>query len=869
MEALPEPRSHSLRHLHFLASAAAAAGRCVAPLTGRLVRLPRLTCCFAVVSENAPPLRCLLPPESYCWSQHQIIVRTIEMIISEQSVSSNVISSGYDKCKQWSPLVEHFTSPAWCLLLERVGEEIMAYLLKHTLIFMPLGHKNYPQVAGYPINKLCSEMLDHSSKPRSPSYLLIPGGPKKRRERDESILPVSKRQHFASSFCANGISCSLTCFSSHHEEKHRQMNLSEAALEIKVNSVINTKENSSVIQNLNQSTPKLRKRSRPFSWQCHRKRRQLDSQETAVPTSCTSIPTHKNSLPEKCGLKENEVFMGNCWVRQVPRKVTKGAQINILKSLKPNSSDSMLLLESIFGLSDVMKRSNTLPCFENNGFGLSGSASVCPYHSLIKYLKILICRTRRCEHLRLLNKHCVVPTLDQNARNSECSHKKSVWEMVKKRAATCLKDQNNIYLDNAEARDIVMCRSFGFSKLRLLPKENGIRLLANLKASSRMLRKESYCKSEFSGMHKRTDSVKKSVDFHHFRSVNSVLRDTRAVLKGMQLKEPEKLGSSVFDYNDVYRRLCPFLVGLKRGSSTMPAVFMIVSDVSKAFDSVDQNRLLSVVEDVIRDERYTLQLSCQVFCTKKSLSVHENLALLDQNINSRNKSFISRRSPDSILVHQECSKSVKKEGLLFHLIEHEVFCLLSFAHYTMEIWTERYLNDHLCLSLTVCWQGKPARHLEAKLCGYMRPKCHPIFYDSNINSAGVVRLNIFQAFLLCAMKFHCHVCDLSYICKFRTRSYLSIIERSFRYMHFLKEKDRFASLGYDLHPILHLEDGEVEWLGLNAYIQVLKRKQSRHKELLSLLRSKLSAHRLSRKGSTHLNYAVDTSHSSLTWKIKH
>lgn len=60
--------------------------------------------------------------------------------------------------------------------MAQVGEEIMAYLQKHTLIFMPLGHKNYPQVAGYPINKLCSEMPDHSSKPRSPSYLLIPGG---------------------------------------------------------------------------------------------------------------------------------------------------------------------------------------------------------------------------------------------------------------------------------------------------------------------------------------------------------------------------------------------------------------------------------------------------------------------------------------------------------------------------------------------------------------------------------------------------------------------------------------------------------------------------------------------------------------------
>jgi telomerase reverse transcriptase len=38
-----------------------------------------------------------------------------------------------------------------------------------------------------------------------------------------------------------------------------------------------------------------------------------------------------------------------------------------------------------------------------------------------------------------------------------------------------------------------------------------------------------------------------------------------------------------------------------------------------------------------------------------------------------------------------------------------------------------------------------------------------------------------------------------------------------------------------LRQSLVLEDGEVEWLGLNAFIQVLKRKQSLYIELLSLL----------------------------------
>ena len=93
----------------------------------------------------------------------------------------------------------------------------------------------------------------------------------------------------------------------------------------------------------------------------------------------------------------------------------------------------------------------------------------------------------------------------------------------------------------------------------------------------------------------------------------------------------------------------------------------------------------------------------------------------------------------------------------------------------------RYLKNHLSSTLTVSWQGKPGHHLKTKLCGFMRPKCHPIFFCSNINSADVVRLNIYQAFLVCAMKFHCYVCDLSYICKLHKGFYLKMIQKSVRY----------------------------------------------------------------------------------------
>lgn len=519
-------------------------------------------------------------------------------------------------------------------------------------------------------------------------------------------------------------------------------------------------------------------------------------------------------------------------------------------------------------------------------------------------------------------------------------------------------------------------------------------------------------------MQRKKQFITKVVKCEHFKSVNCVLRETHAVLKGIQLKEPDKLGSSVFDYNDIYRKLCQFKICLNKRSNIMPDVFIVVSDVSKAFDSIDQDKLLCVMEDVIYEDQYLLKRFCQVVSTKKSLWAHERLMSRDQNITTgltRFSSSLHFGSLHTVLVNQGRSRYLKREQLLSNLTEHvkrnvlqfddkfylqrkgipqgsilssllcslyyghlernvifpfledlsrrhcyqdasaigsssrdkvissphymllrfiddflfistskkqaaglfsqlrsgfrdyncfmneEKFCLnldteqvsglqsnklyvggdgISFLRWsglllnscTLEVQADytRYLNNHLNSTLTVCWQGKPCQHLERKLWNFMRPKCHPIFFDSNINSAPVVRLNIYQAFLLCAMKFHCYVSSMSFHCHLSATFYANMIERSLRYMYVLiKRRMRSMHLGSCFHPILQLEVGEVEWLGLNAYIQVLKRKQSRYKELLSRLSLKLSKHRIGGSTSSHLKYAVDSSHSSLLWKIKY
>ena len=53
----------------------------------------------------------------------------------------------------------------------------------------------------------------------------------------------------------------------------------------------------------------------------------------------------------------------------------------------------------------------------------------------------------------------------------------------------------------------------------------------------------------------------------------------------------------------------------------MPRLFIVVADVSKAYESVNQDKLLSVMEDFFSSDKYLLEKFHRVVCTKKSLRV--------------------------------------------------------------------------------------------------------------------------------------------------------------------------------------------------------------------------------------------------------
>ncbi|PKA48708.1 Telomerase reverse transcriptase [Apostasia shenzhenica] len=680
--------------------------------------------------------------------------------------------------------------------------------------------------------------------------------------------------------------------------------------------------------------------------------------------------------------------------------------------------------------------------------------------------------------------HIVVPMIANNfyvtdresGRQDVYYYPKPIWKKLVENAITLLKNKNYSMLDRDSLQTILRERrnqlgknTFGFSRVRFLPKEKDVRPLANLKAP---------CKFTYAvekSVKRHVKPVNDQSKFVWFKSVNSALTKIRAILRRLKAEDPEKLGASVFDYNDVYQRLFVFHSQFRTRFTVFPMLYIVVADVSKAFDSIKQDKLDEIMNDVICSDTYMFRNYSKIICTKKSIKslsdqlcydhCKKNLDIMkceasvqlnycncilidkgtdvkvskkmlhrvltehlkrnilkigdvyylqkvgipqgsilssilcsfyfghlernviipylqrseetcaksynrgtDMQLNkehwsqladivsssnsdvkclpSGNSSKSNSNRSDIKFADQSLScnyddamagsypdgsevyNSFKPNNLFMRLVDDFLFistsmdqaasfltrlqrgfkaynCYMNFDKFgvnfdvdephlskriyigadgiqfipwsgllincrNLEIQADytRYWSVHMSSTITVQAYSKPGNTLGRKLCDYMRPKSHTLFYDSNINSLPTVALNAYQAFLVCAMKFHCCVRSMPGITRLNPSYILGKILFSFRYLYKLIKKGMSdIKIRFDIGPVLKLKKAELLWLGLFAYIRILKKKQSRYKELLYLLRRKLADHGVD-EALPHLRYAVDDSHSSLVWRIR-
>uniref|UniRef100_A0A0E0MLK1 Telomerase reverse transcriptase n=1 Tax=Oryza punctata TaxID=4537 RepID=A0A0E0MLK1_ORYPU len=475
---------------------------------------------------------------------------------------------------------------------------------------------------------------------------------------------------------------------------------------------------------------------------------------------------------------------------------------------------------------------------------------------------------------------------------------KSVWRDLTSNAIASL-NKKNFRILRGEPRKAVRHLNCS-SRVRFLPKAKDMRPLVNFRAKSK----------------------------------DAILNKCHLIMKKLRDEKPEMFGSSVFDYNNVHQNLSQF-ISSKR-SQLMKKL--------KAFDCVSHDMVLKMIDDAFKCDEYTVrkcsklsssggifvdqgticrilkeqfrhllyeQIKCNILKIGQKYYLQQvgiaQGSKLSPNLCSLyyghlENSVVSKFLHDSKLNAGEAVS--EPEYLLMRFIDDFIFISFSMEHAQKFlnrmgrgfVFYNCYMNDskygfNFCagnsepsssrlyrgddgvsfmpwsditiISTITVKMHSSTKYIHSKLCHYMRPKCHPIFYDSNINSPGTIRVNIYQAFLLCAMKFHCYIRSIS-DANVSKLELLQVIKRTFRYMHSLiVRRMQDVELHYNVRPVLKLRRKETIWLGLTAYIRVLQQKQSRYKDLLTLLTTELGRYcHLGHECDT-LHYAVDDSHSSM------
>ena len=170
-------------------------------------------------------------------------------------------------------------------------------------------------------------------------------------------------------------------------------------------------------------------------------------------------------------------------------------------------------------------------------------------------------------------------------RNQLFYFRHDVWKSLSEPALNSLKLEMFEECSAVELGNAMAQRALGVSKVRLLPKEVGMRPIINLRR--RVQR------------HKNGPQALG-------KSINSILTPAFSILNYEKTSRPGMVGSALFSVDDMFMRLQSFRTSLSaRAPITSPLYFAKV-DVRSCFDTIPQKRLLILAKHILSANEYHL-----------------------------------------------------------------------------------------------------------------------------------------------------------------------------------------------------------------------------------------------------------------------
>lgn len=237
----------------------------------------------------------------------------------------------------------------------------------------------------------------------------------------------------------------------------------------------------------------------------------------------------------------------------------------------------------------------------------------------------------------LLRSHFYI-TEAENHRQNVLYYRKPVWAKIHMLSLNHLVAECYTRLDPGAVAAVLEKRVLGFSRIRMLPKHNGVRPIANLSSRTRCtlpLSSGAFNAPENSALcgKRRHSALRDLVNYEvdiqpatrsrkisgqvkfAFKSINSRLKGVHACLKFEQESHSEDMGASVFGYKDAYIKFLPYIMHLKSLPGGLPPMYMAVCDISRAFDTIKQDKLCEVVSGFLRLPVYHIRRYVNIFNT--------------------------------------------------------------------------------------------------------------------------------------------------------------------------------------------------------------------------------------------------------------
>ncbi|BGP16855.1 Telomerase reverse transcriptase [Rhodosporidiobolus nylandii] len=421
-------------------------------------------------------------------------------------------------------------------------------------------------------------------------------------------------------------------------------------------------------------------------------------------------------------------------------------------------------------------------------------------------------------------------------------------------------------------------RELGFSYVRLLPKETGVRPIVNL--ARRPL--------------KIGPNGQKEVG----RPINKILQSVFNVLTFERKRKPHLVGALVSDPNEIFAKLKGYKTRMLEKHSELPKIYFIKVDVRACYDTIQQDKLLEIVEGVVYDrvvrdkllqllrEHITTNLvkvGGRLYRQKEGIpqgSVlssllcslfygdmeREKLAFTDDPdsvllryvddflLLTTKKDIASRflRVMDDGIPEYGCSISAEKRLANFDIPlqdgevvppvqdgENFPWCGLAINTKTLEIQfsTQPQMDRDIVDQLTIQRFRKPGQAFLNAMYRATKVRAHALFCDTSYNSQSTAHANVYRAMLVVALKFQAYVQEWGVEPKERDVFLLIRQIISFAYAALVnRARAKKARL---LKVQFSLKKAWVTWLGYHAFHRVLSRRPSAYSSLLVALNAEL------------------------------